>query len=390
MLDTKKFGRELKRLGFHFYSGVPCSFLENLINYSINNFEHITAANEGDAIAIASGAYLGGKKAVVFMQNSGLANAVSPLVSLNYPFQIPLLGFVSLRGAPDIQDEPQHELMGKITTQLLELMQVKWMYLADDIKKAQHQLLQANQFINKNQPFFFVVKKGTFEEEPLKEQVLSFSSNQTKKMKTRTDQMPTRLEVLTAIHALQNSQAILIATTGKTGRELYEIDDACNHLYMVGSMGCVSSLGLGLALSQKNRDIIIIDGDGSLLMHMGNLATNGHYHPDNMLHILLDNHSHDSTGGQRTVSHNVNFVDISAACGYKKSIYIHNVEELKASISEWKKTKGLTFLYMRIAKGSKKQLSRPKIKPYEVKERLQNFIKNDPQLFTKGENTCKS
>jgi sulfopyruvate decarboxylase TPP-binding subunit len=112
MLDTKAFGEELKKLGFSFYSGVPCSFLNNLINYAINKCKYVAAANEGDAVAIASGVWLTGRKSVVLMQNSGLTNAVSPLVSLNYPFQIPVLGFVSLRGEPGAHDEPQHELMG--------------------------------------------------------------------------------------------------------------------------------------------------------------------------------------------------------------------------------------------------------------------------------------
>ena len=139
-------------------------------------------------------------------------------------------------------------------------------------------------------------------------------------------------------------------------------------------MGCVSSLGLGLAYTRKDKDVIIIDGDGSMLMRMGSLATNGYYQPKNMLHILLDNLSHDSTGGQRTVSNNVNFVEITAACGYENSYYVHSLEELQAKIVEWKKTKGLTFLYLKIFPGSKENLGRPKITPYEVKTRLQLFI----------------
>ena len=147
MLNTNEFGNELKRLGFDFYSGVPCSFLKNLINYSINECEYIAAANEGDAVAIASGAYLGGRKSVVLMQNSGLTNCISPLTSLNYPFQIPLLGFVSLRGEPGLNDEPQHELMGQITTQILDLMQIKWQFLSPDESEAKRQLEEANKWI---------------------------------------------------------------------------------------------------------------------------------------------------------------------------------------------------------------------------------------------------
>ncbi|MCP3776387.1 phosphonopyruvate decarboxylase [Paenibacillus sp. MZ04-78.2] len=375
MINTKLFGKEIKNLGFQLFSGVPCSFLKNLINYAINECEYVAAANEGDAVAIASGAYVGGKKSVVLMQNSGLTNAVSPLTSLTYPFRIPLLGFVSLRGEAGIPDEPQHELMGRITTGLLDLMQVEWQYLSNDLEEAKRQLLQADEHIANDRSFFFVVRKGTFEEERLQKQQSSIHVNQLTTHRHAELQMPTRYEALTVINALKDSQTVQLATTGKTGRELYEIEDADHNLYMVGSMGCIGSFGLGMALTQSNRDIVVIDGDGSLLMRMGSLATNGYYHPPNMIHILLDNNAHDSTGGQSTVSHNSDFVAIAASCGYTKSLYIHHLEELEASLSEWKQTKGLTFLYMKIAKKSKGQLGRPHIKPYEVKERLQRFLK---------------
>lgn len=377
-MDTKMFGEELRKLGFTFFSGVPCSYLKNLINYAINEFDYVAAANEGDAVAIASAAYIGGQKSVVLVQNSGLTNAVSPLTSLIYPFRIPLLGFVSLRGEPGVPDEPQHELMGRITTQMLELMNVEWQYLSKDLDEAKKQLVQANEQIARNQPFFFVVKKGTFDIEPLKKQQNSIHSNRILQHAFKDNQMPARYETLAVINSVKDRSTVQLATTGKTGRELYEIEDASNNLYMVGSMGCVSSFGLGLALSQPGKKIVVIDGDGSLLMRMGSLATNGYYSPNNMIHILLDNNVHESTGGQSTVSHNIDFVNIAASCGYTRSIHVHNLEELKACLQEWKKTKGLTFLYMKISKQSKDRLARPGIKPHEVKERLQRFIKNDP------------
>ncbi|ARF70193.1 phosphonopyruvate decarboxylase [Paenibacillus larvae subsp. pulvifaciens] len=374
MTDTERFGEELRKSGFSFFTGVPCSFLKNLINYAINDCEYVGAANEGNAVAIASGAYLGGKRPVVLMQNSGLTNASSPLVSLNYPFRIPLLGFVSLRGETGKSDEPQHELMGRITTRMLELMKVTWEYLSSDTDKAIHQLQQAILNIHHNRPFFFVVKKGTFEPVALQKQEPTPAINQIKRVKEAEDQYPPRYEALSTINSLKDGNTIQIATTGKTGRELYEIEDAENNFYMVGSMGCVSSLGLGLAVTQSRKDVVVIDGDGSLLMHMGTLATAGSYSPSNMLHILLDNQAHDSTGGQRTVSGNIDFVEIAAACGYIRVIYTHNLKQLKASIQEWKKQKGLTFIHLKIASGSKERLGRPRIKPYEVKERLRTFL----------------
>ena len=374
MLHTQSFGESLKKRGFDFYSGVPCSFLKNLINYSINDCHYVMAANEGDAVAICAGAYLGGRKSVVLMQNSGLTNATSPLTSLNYTFRIPVLGFVSLRGEPGVADEPQHELMGTITEKFLEVMQIPWQYLSDDADEAEKQLQQADEMISAGQSFFFVVKKNTFDAVELKRKSLPSAQNIRLETLPGSDQNPTRISVLERINRLKDAGTVVLATTGTTGRELYEIEDAQNNLYMVGSMGCVGSLALGLSLAQPDRKVIAVDGDGALLMRMGSLATNACYAPANMLHILLDNNCHDSTGGQATVSHNVDFSCIAAACGYTCSFHVHTADELEQRVREWQQNPQLTFIHLRTAKGSKKDLGRPKIKPFEVKERLMRFI----------------
>ncbi|WP_248927484.1 phosphonopyruvate decarboxylase [Paenibacillus hamazuiensis] len=374
MIETGTWGDELQKLGFSSFVGVPCSYLKSLINYAINECDYIGAANEGDAVAIASGASLGGKKTVVLMQNSGLTNAVSPLASLNYPFRIPLLGFIGLRGEPGKPDEPQHQLMGQITTRMLDLLNIRHAILSDDPEQAKQQLAWASQEIELLHPFFFVVRKDTFTEVPLLKQEHTSAKNVLKKKKTAPDELPSRYDALAVIHSLKDDKTVLLATTGKTGRELYDIADAPGHLYIVGSMGCVGSLGLGLARSVPDLDVVTIDGDGSLLMRMGSLATIGFCHPPNLLHILLDNNAHDSTGGQRTVSHQVDFAEIAASCNYRSVGYAHNLDELRSAISEWKRNKGLTFIHMRIAPGSKQPLGRPTIQPYEINQRLQRFI----------------
>lgn len=374
MINTSAFGAELKRMGYTSFCGVPCSYLKALINYAINEGGYLMATNEGEAVAIMAGTSIGGKKSVVLMQNSGLTNALSPLVSLIDPFQIPILGFVSLRGEPGKMDEPQHELLGRITSEMLNLLNIKWEYLSSDFEEALQQLELANKSIERNEPFFFIVKEGIFEPIDLKENKTAIGKEMKISPKLMEDQLPARYDALRIIQSLNDRNTVKIATTGKTGRELYELEDAENNLYMVGSMGCASSLGLGLALSRPDKKIITIDGDGALLMRLGSLATNGTYSPPNLLHILLDNNSHDSTGGQRTNSHNVDFVAAAAACGYDHSIYVHNLNELKSAINAWKENQALTFIYIKIAKGSKKGLGRPKIKPFEVKNRLQVFL----------------
>ncbi|MDA3938104.1 MAG: phosphonopyruvate decarboxylase [Spirochaetia bacterium] len=372
-LDAYALGEELKKSGFGFYSGVPCSFLADLINYAINEADFVMSSNEGDAVAACAGAYLAGEKSVVLMQNSGLTNAVSPLTSLNFPFRLPVLGFVSLRGEPGINDEPQHELMGVITENLLDLMRVSWEYLSTDIDELKEQIKRADKAISLNESFFFVVKKGTLGKVELKDQPRRVNANRTKVTKTKEDQLCLRLNVLEAVNNLKDNETVLLATTGKAGRELYEAGDSENNLYMVGSMGTISSMALGTALNTRKK-VIAIDGDGALIMRMGNLATNGYYSPKNLLHILIDNNVHDSTGGQFTVSGNMDFVSIAAACGYTNSIYIHNLKELESGLLNWQNNTELTFMYIRVKRGTKENLGRPLIKPYQVKDRLMEFI----------------
>lgn len=375
MINTKILGEALKNRGFDFYSGVPCSFLKDLINFAINDCQFIMAANEAHAVSICAGAFMGGKKSVFLCQNSGLTNASSPLTSLNYVFRIPVLGFVSLRGEEGIGDEPQHELMGKITGSFLDVMKIQWEYLSSDTQEALNQIERANAAIEKNQSFFFIVKKESFEKEKLNPQKSHSAPNLKKVLKTNEIQLPKRFELLEKISSLKDRETVFIASTGFTGRELCEAGDTPHNFYTVGSMGCASSIGLGLSLARPDINVIVLEGDGALLMQMGALATNAYYAPKNLLHVLLDNHAHESTGGQATVSANVNFVEIAAAAGYQKAVYAHNITEALKEITEWKQKKGLTFLAIEIALGTKENLGRPKVKPFEVKERLMNFLK---------------
>ncbi len=381
MLDTRKYGDYLKEKGFSFFTGTPCSFLKYLINYGINNTGFVMAANEGDALAIASGAYLGGSKPVVMMQNSGLTNAVSPLTSLNHIFKIPVLGFVSLRGEPGLKDEPQHELMGVITGQLLTDMDIPWEYLSTDEVISREQLDRADKVISTGKSFFFVVKKGTFSEVTIKAEILSSKSNpgaiiadSTGNSDRNPDSLPSRLDVLSSIKAEVDSSTVVIISTGKGGRELFELGDMDNNFYMVGSMGCASSIGLGLSLVKPKAKVIVVDGDGAVLMRLGSLATNAFYNPSNLIHILLDNETHDSTGGQFTVSPVVDFPQVASACGYPVVGVSETAEGLRSAIVEWKNSPSLTFHSIKIKKGSKKDLGRPTVKPFQVTERLVRFI----------------
>ncbi len=373
MIDLDDFGALLEARGFDFFSGVPCSFLQGFINHAINRWEYYAAANEADAVAIAAGAALGGRKAAVLFQNSGLTNAISPLTSLNYVFHIPVLGFVSLRGEPGTTDEPQHELVGRITADLLRLCRIESLVLGDG-GQAAAQLAQADELIGQERSVFFLVRKGVFADEPLQRRLRMPSPSRQLQISPRPPAYPSRREALAVLDELGDRDTVLLAATGKTGRELFQLRDCASHLYMVGSMGCASSLGLGLALARPEKKFIVIDGDGGLLMRMGALATNGFYRPANLLHVVLDNHSHDSTGGQDTVSANVCFAAVASHSGYPAAVEAHELDEFAAGIRRWLDAPRLTLLALPIAKGSSPGLGRPSIQPYEVKQRLARYV----------------
>ncbi|HLE57271.1 MAG TPA: phosphonopyruvate decarboxylase [Rhodothermia bacterium] len=379
MIDTARYGRLLKEYGFTVYSGVPCSHLKDLINFAVNECELIMAANEGDAVAICAGAQLGGKKSVFLCQNSGLTNATSPLTSLIYTFRIPILGIVSLRGEPGGKpDEPQHELMGQITTDFLDLMRIKWAFLDADQSAAEQQLAEANRLIESGEPYFFVVRSGTFSPERLKKPAAQARGPRNSRgeftAQSRPATLPTRFAALSSIASLASDRTVFLATTGFTGRELYEVGDAPNNFYMVGSMGCVSSLGLGLALARPDLRIVVIDGDGSILMRMGAAAVVAAYAPPNLVHVLLDNNAHDSTGGQKTISDHIDFIRFAESVGYGNGFYAHDADELVPLIERGFDSGMVSFVYLQIARGARENLGRPRTRPPEIRQRFSRFV----------------
>ena len=379
MIQAEEFVEAARNLGFLRYTGVPCSYLTPFINYVINNpnLNYVSSANEGDALATAAGAAIGGERSIVMMQNSGLGNAVSPITSLAYVFRIPILIISTHRGAPGIKDEPQHELMGQITGELFDSMQVPWETFPTETTAIEPALLRALEYMQKeHRPYGFIMQKGTVDLHELKQNsIIDKSDRQAQRKQFEINsETATRGEVLQRIIELTpKTNTVIIATTGFTGRELFAIEDRANHIYMVGSMGCASSLGLGLALARPDLHVVIIDGDGAALMRMGNFATLGSYAGNNLTHIVLDNEAHDSTGAQATVSRNVKFADIAQACGYAVCYEGTDLQLLDKLLTQ-KNTDGPNFGHLKIKTGTMKNLPRPDVTPNEVLQRLMQHI----------------
>ena len=380
MIEAKEFIEAARELGFVRYTGVPCSFLTPFINYVINDnaLEYIASTNEGDALATTSGSVIGGQRSIVMMQNSGLGNAVSPITSLSYIFRIPFLIIVTHRGEPGVKDEPQHELMGQITEELFNAMQIPSETFPNETKEIIPALQRAEKFMSKeHRPYAFIMKKDSITPQKLDKKMIKDIAKSETEIRSLFDEKLTRLNRNTVLRHIINhtsvDDSVLIATTGFTGRELFSINDRVNHIYMVGSMGCASSFGLGLALARPDLKIIVIDGDGAGLMRMGNFATIGTYASNNFIHILLDNEVHDSTGGQSTVSKNINFAMIAKACGYSMALS-GNKTELIDELFSLNKNEGPAFGHLKICSGTIENLPRPNVRPNEVLRRMMRHI----------------
>ena len=379
MIQAEDFVDVAREFGFETYTAVPCSFLTPFINYVINDdsLSYICSANEGDAIATAAGSAMGGKPAIAMMQNSGLGNAVSPITSLTYVFKIPILIICTHRGAPGLKDEPQHELMGQITTEQFDLMRVPWENFPDQPGEVKAALQRAVNYMKKAQrPYAFIMKKGTVEAHELKNDSLGNSPAERCHLSSQSSQKITVNRNQALSHIIENTpenKTVVLATTGFTGRELYAIDDRKNQLYMVGSMGCVSSLGLGLSLARPDLKVIAIEGDGAALMRMGNFSTVGAYAGPNFTHIVLDNQVHDSTGAQSTVSQSVAFAKIAASCSYEIALQGDTLDVLD-QLFEYQSQVGPRFAHLKTLAGTINDLPRPSTSPNEVLSRLMQHI----------------
>jgi phosphonopyruvate decarboxylase len=380
MIEAGDFIAAARRAGFDFYAGVPCSFLTPLINGVIGGatapggLDYVGAASEGEAVAIASGAWLAGRQTVVMCQNSGLGNMVNPLTSLNVPFRIPTLLIVTWRGEPGLKDEPQHDLMGEITDNLLDVIRIGHAGFPGATEEIEPALARAAAAMaERDLPFAFVMQKGSVRDAGLDQVPAALKPPGRRRDHVEGGARPSRIAVLERMLAAVPDSAGIVATTGKTGRELFTLADREQHLYQVGSMGCASGMGLGIALNTR-RKVVVVDGDGAALMKLGTLATIGAYAPGNLVHLLLDNGVHDSTGGQATVSPHVDFAKVALACGYRQAASCDSIAGFDAAFGEALKAEGPAFVHMRIAPGSLEKLGRPTIPPHEVARRFKAFL----------------
>lgn len=375
MISNELFLGALKENGIDFFCGIPDSLLKDFCAYLSNHTsskEHIITANEGAAIALASGYHLAtGKLPFVYLQNSGLGNTINPLLSLADPevFSIPMIIMIGWRGEPGLADEPQHRKQGRVQNSMLSSMEVPYFTLDANTPNALGLISDAASKARKTSgPVAIVISKNTFE--PF---TISIESS--------TNYSISRESAITSILDKLSTDDIVVSNTGKASREVYEYRESKGHghhndFLTVGSMGHSSQIALGIAL-QSQRNVYCLDGDGSVIMHMGSLGIIGQHAPSNYKHIVLNNGAHDSVGGQPSVGFEISIPNVAKACGYNKVYSVSSFEQLDRYFGSFLKTPGPALIEVRIKKGARKDLGRPKSSPVENKMQLMKQLSSD-------------
>lgn len=373
MLEVSKIYDCLVKNGVDFFAGVPDSLLKNFCAYITDNVpvnKHIISANEGAAVGLAAGHYMAtGKIPVVYMQNSGLGNTVNPLLSLadEKVYSIPMLLMIGWRGEPDVKDEPQHRKQGLVTLELLDAMQIPYVVLSmeeaeaasqvDDIMKKMRQICS---------PVAIVIRKDTFAKYKLKNvSVNEFSMSREDAMKMVVDSL--------------FDTDVVVSTTGKLSRELFEYREAKNQghgrdFLTVGSMGHSSSIALGIALEKPNRNVYCFDGDGAFIMHTGAITNIGKLAPKNYRHIVFNNGAHESVGGQPTLAFDIDIPSIAKAAGYKEAISVEDERQLISALKHISSVDGPVLLEIKVKVSSRDDLGRPTTTPIENKNNFMEFL----------------
>jgi len=375
MVDIEKLIDGLKDLGIGFFTGVPDSLLNDFCLYlsgKLSKEEHIMAANEGNAIAIAAGNYLAtGNVPVVYMQNSGIGNATNPLLSLAHPtvYSVPMILVIGWRGDPSVSDHAQHKRQGELTTVLMQDMNIPFRILDEDDSVLSNFAWAKEKACQLSSPVALIVKKGIL-------------AAKVKKQRYLESDLLNREEAIEIIVNHFKDKAIYLATTGRATRELHEqllIQGVpCGHEFLnVGSMGHVTSVALGLATGNtQGLPIVCFDGDSACIMHMGSMATIGRYQPSHLLHIVLNNGVNESVGGQPSAGQMVKLTDIAKACGYfTVGKQVETKEEILDSLRLFENEAKPCFLDIHVRQGIRSDMPKLAIDHKRQIQELRNIFK---------------
>jgi phosphonopyruvate decarboxylase len=361
--------------GIDFFTGVPDSLLKGFCNelyarFGTSGKSHIVAQNEGGAVALCAGHYLAtGKPGLCYMQNSGIGNAVNPLASLMDPdvYSLPCLLVIGWRGEPGVKDEPQHVRQGSITLGQLDLLNIPYRILTPET--AEEAFLEDFQsllsVLNEGRTAALVVRKG------------ALTSACSPDYQNHYEM--TREEALALLLNASGPEDICISTTGKLSRELFELresrgEDHSGDFLCVGSMGHAGMIALRIAVEKPDRRVWCLDGDGACLMHLGALPVIAQSHPENLIHIVINNGAHETVGGMPVCSGALSFAPIAESVGYRTVLKAESARQLSDALASPDRLRGPVFLEICCKCGSRPDLGRPTATPIENRNALMRSL----------------
>lgn len=385
MLHAEDFLNALMNEQIKFFVGIPDSLLKELcacFSDTLPPDQHLIAANEGGAIGLAIGHYLATQHpALVYMQNSGLGNVVNPIASLADPqvYGIPMLLVIGWRGevaesGEQMHDEPQHVKQGQVTLSQLDVLDIPYQILSVETLTAHAQIKALlTKSVERQGPVALVVRKQSFA--PYK--MLETNSQPIATLSDKLPKLESREHMIKHIVSLLPPDVAVVATTGMTSRELFEYrkSQQTGHgrdFLTVGGMGHASQIACGIALAQPDRQVVCIDGDGAMLMHMGSLTISAQQ--SNLLHIVLNNGAHDSVGGQPTVAATLTLSEIASAAGYAQVFNVFGTEDLKTVMQQTLQSGKSSFIEVLCRKGARADLGRPTSTPAQNKQDFMQFL----------------
>jgi phosphonopyruvate decarboxylase len=424
-ISGKEFVEVAEGEGYDFFAGVPCSLVGDAIAAleAHPRLPYVPAVREDVAVGVAAGAWMAGRTPMVIMQNSGLGTSLNAVVSLSLMYRLPALLLVTWRGHGG-KDAPEHLVMGDISPRLLTLMGVPHRVLAADSAPADIAWARAES-TRLSQPVALLLPPGvmatrshgetgktagggdfrsTISGGPEMAPALPPSAGIPRRAAdNRGPEMAPALPPSAGIPrgAADNRGATLAptisrrealrATFGAIGdapavhangficRESFSLGDRPQNFYMIGSMGLASSIGLGVALARPDGPVVVLDGDGNLLMNLGILPMvgggplAGGGRPVDLVHVVFDNEVYGSTGNQASPSRYARLDAIAAAAGYRYTAGVTEAAAVGDAVATALRRGGPAFV---LAKVTAEEQPAPRIPypPEEIRDRFRGAL----------------
>lgn len=364
---------------------LPCEKMRRFINMLSSEFENLPVSREEESVGIAAGAYFAGARSIAVIQSSGIGNMINALCSLTTTYKLPFPMLVSYRGYKNEKIEAQKAL-GKALPKILEEIDASYEIVENknDIDKIKKVVREAYSYDKISAalilPTFWSeedVKKNRYEDKQKENEERIFREINIK-INTKKPEMK-RHEIIKCIADFVDESYAIVCNLGMPSRELYRIRHRKGNFYMLGSMGLASSIAFGISLFVDKR-VIAIEGDGSLLMNPGSLATIAIKQPENLCIFAIDNASYSTTGMQKTASfYGADLKMLAIAMGIRKAFKISKADEIKQILESLDNARETTFAHVIAEPGNMEEAGIIPLKPEEIKESFMKFLKKNEQ-----------